>query len=233
MFSHRRIPAQHEFVKNKTHESEFEALVHAPAYPHTGPRIFTKLRTALSDVFGFQLSFGRLAWMIGETTSKTHYWFNVFGHPHVVAFLCLLERLPDRQRQDILNLYCRELPTLDHCRLAHDPIAVANLESLLQRTSGLTLLRGGTDFQRTFVVTAMGHSFQCAGRTNSVAGLDVHEPRKWVPLEKVLYVGRLINSTRLNAVLCSSWERVRASNAQLMLFNGIWSVRAGAARTNS
>ncbi len=60
-----------------------------------------------------------------------------------------------------------------------------------------------------------------------MAGLDVHEPRKWVPLEKVLYVGRLINSTRLNAVLCSSWERVRASNAQLMLFNGIWSAVLG------
>jgi hypothetical protein len=82
---------------------------------------------ALSDVFGFQPSFSRLAWMIGETTSKTHYWFNVFGHPHVVAFLCLLERLPDHKRQEILNLYCRELPTLDHSRLAHDPKGLPRL----------------------------------------------------------------------------------------------------------
>ena len=36
-----------------------------------------------------------------------------------------------------------------------------------------------------------------------------------------------MNPTRLNVVLCSAWERIRTSNAQLMLFNGIWSAAPG------
>jgi hypothetical protein len=52
----------------------------------------------------------------------------------------------------VINECCRELPMLGHPRLAHDPLAVSSMESLLLRTDGLTWVQNGTEFHRTFLL---------------------------------------------------------------------------------
>ena len=150
-------------MTENTRKSNPPEMLNAPAFPLIGPQLFQRLRTTLADVFGFEPRFDRLAQVLGEKTNKVHYWFKVHPNTQVIAFLSLLERLPDRKRLDLLNLCCRELPSLDSSRLAHVPLAVSNLENLLRRTTGVTLIRGGPEFQRTFLIAAMGHSFPRIG----------------------------------------------------------------------
>jgi hypothetical protein len=149
----------------------------------------------------------------------------VLPHTHLIAFLSLVERLPDRKRLQLLSEYCRELPTLDNARLAHDALAVSNLESLLRKSNGLTLIRGGTDFQRTFLLTAMGHSFpRIGGPGATVHGLDLHEPRKWVPLEDMVYFKEPLRHARLKELIDAVWPEIQSSKAPLLLLNSIWSL---------
>ena len=90
----------------------------------------------MTDMLGFQPGFERLGLILGESTTVGHYWFTSLPHDHVIGFLSLLERLPEPKRSDLLKEFCRELPTIDHPRLAHDPLAVSKLESLLRLKRG-------------------------------------------------------------------------------------------------
>lgn len=199
-------------------------LIQAPAYPHTGSDIFTGLRTGLTDVASFEPSLAWLARITGQHTSKLHYWLHIFRHPHLISFFCLLERLPERKRLEFLSKYCRELPSLNSERLAHDPLAVSSLECLLREPPALTLIGGGNDFQRTFVLTAMGHRFQQLGKRNLVAGLDLHEPRKYVPIDSVLYAQEPLQLAAIKAGISEAWPSIENSGAGLFLFNGVWSI---------
>jgi hypothetical protein len=162
--------------------------------------------------------------MLGVKTNKVHFWFTAYRHTHVIAFLSLLERLPERKRVDLLNVFCRELPSLDSPRLAHDPLGISNIENLLRLASGLTLIRGGTEFQRTFVLTALGHSFpRIKGPRASVCGLDMHEPRNWVPLEGMVYFREPLHPARIRELMAQVWPRILSSDAPLVLLNSVWS----------
>jgi hypothetical protein len=114
-------------MKKKTRQSNIEDIRHAPAYCIAGQQLFQRLRAALTNTLGFQPGFARLARMLGENLGLTHYWFHALPQKHVVAFLTLLERLPEPKRWEVINEWCRELPMLDHPRLAHDPLAVSSM----------------------------------------------------------------------------------------------------------
>jgi hypothetical protein len=201
-------------MTENTRKSNPPEMLNAPAFPLTRPQLFQRLRTTLAEVFGFEPRFDRLAQVLGEKTNKVHYWFKVHPNTQVIAFLSLLERLPDRKRLDLLNLCCRELPSLDSSRLAHDPLAISNLENLLRRTTGVTLIRGGSEFQRTFLIAAMGHSFpRIGGPRATVDGLDLHEPKKWVPLERLVYFREPLHPARAKELITQMWPKIRSSNA--------------------
>ena len=110
-----------------------------------------------------------------RSKSTTYNWFDIFHHPQVLGFLCLLERLPPAERQSFIEAHCRAYPTLDDPRLAHAPRKAAKLLELLDQKAGLTLITGGTDFSRTFVFTALAHAASRAGgKLLSGAGIDLH-----------------------------------------------------------
>jgi hypothetical protein len=200
-------------------------IISAPAFPLSGPQLFQRLRINLAEVCGFdEPTFGRIAQILGVKANKVHFWFTAYRHTHVIAFLSLLERLPERKRVDLLNVLCRELPSLDSPRLAHDPLGISNLENLLRLVNGLTLIRGGTEFQRTFVLTALGHSFpRINGPRASVCGLDLHEPKNWVPLEGMVYFKELLPPARVRELMAQVWPRILSSGAPLVLLNSVWS----------
>jgi hypothetical protein len=200
-------------------------IISAPAFPFSGPQLFQRIRMNLADVCGFdEPTFDRIAQILGVKTNKVHYWFTAYRHTHVIAFLSLLERLPEGKRVDLLNVFCRELPSLGSPRLTHDPLGISNLENLLRLASGLTLIRGGTEFQRTFVLTALGHSFpRIKGPRALVCGLDLHEPKNWVPLEGVLYFKEPLPPARVRDLMAQVWPRILSSDAPLVLLNSLWS----------
>lgn len=212
-------------MKRKIRKKEASDLLRAPAFPYSGPQLFQRLRAALVHKNGFQPSFSHLGRLIGQEKNLTYYWFNGMPQSQVIAFLALLERLPDPKRRDLINDLCRELPTLENPRLAHDPLTVSNLEQLLLQGRGLTWIRGGTEFERTFLSTALGHSFSwITGNQEIVAGLDIHEPRKWVPLERLVYFKHQFSSDKLKKLILEAWPAVRISKARLLLMNEVWAI---------
>jgi hypothetical protein len=217
-----KISKQKSMKKNTRYPNSND-LIFPPAFPLTGPQIFQYLRATLTDDFGFEPSISLLASILGEQPNLTHYWFKVLSQKHVIAFLILLEQLPEPRRRAFLNECCRELPRLDNPRLAHDPLATSLLENLLQRTHGLTLIQGGTTFQRTFLVNALGHSFPrlVKGR-HCVTGLDVQEPKKWVPNQSMIYLKQLLTPARVEKLCHEVWPAIRSSDAAVILLNGVW-----------
>ncbi len=112
--------------------------------------MFEGLRIALKESLGCQPTFERLAKILNENVSTVHHWLTSQPHTHLVAFLALMERLSERKRHDLLHEYCRELPSLDNPRIAHDLLAVSGLERILGKKNGLKWICGGSEFHRTF-----------------------------------------------------------------------------------
>jgi hypothetical protein len=211
-------------VKKNAIRSREINIVRPPAYPIAGPQLFKRMRAALTETFGAEPSFEDLGKLTTMPRSTTQSWFQIYDHPQIRFFLCLLEHLPQSKRMELLGEFCRDLQTLRHPRLAHDPIAVTTLENLLLEKQGYTLIRGGTSAQRLFLLNAMGHSFH---RTNqpgiNVAGLDVHEPKKFVPVPGVIYFKEPLAPAKLRDLVMQVWPEVCSSEARLLLFDGIWS----------
>jgi hypothetical protein len=197
-------------------------LLRPPAYPFGGPQLFQRLRFMLAEAFGSEQTFRRLGMLTGQPPSTTQNWFQTFEHPHLIFFLCLLEQLPESRRIELINDYCRELPLLTNPRLAHDPLAVSALERVVRETKGFTLIRGGTDFQRTFVLTSLGHAFERSSGGSFAAGMDVHAPAKVVPAQGLVYFGGEPTVAGLRAFIDETWPTTRSSQTKLLLLNGIW-----------
>jgi hypothetical protein len=211
-------------MAKKAENSKPPEIVVSPAFPHTGPQLCQKLRAALGKEFGKEPTLDRLAEILGPSTSKIHYWFKVYRNPHVIAFLSLVERLPERKRIELINECCRELPSMDSPRLAHDPAAIGRLENLLRLTNSITLVRGGTEFQRTFLISALANRLpRIAGPRCTVDGIDVHSPSKWVPVVGVVYLRDPLPIARVQELAIRTWPQIRSSNSRLVLFNSIWS----------
>ena len=129
----------------------------APGYPFSARDIFGDLRSKLAAEHRRPMCFERLAKMLGRSKSTTYNWFDIFHHPHVLGFLCLLERLPPAERQSFIEAHCRAYPTLDDPRLAHAPGKTGELLELLN--------------QRTRVVEEIG-------RAKESAGMPIYEPKR-------------------------------------------------------
>ena len=218
-------PAKQESMKERKHPLVKHAIemVQPPAFPTAGNKIFERIGTAVSASRGYPLDNLDFARLIGRPQSTTSYWFGVSPQPHLVSFFCLLEQLPPPDRHRVIDSLCRDLPVLDHPRLRHNPVAVAMMKNLLTQNIGLTLLTGGTDEQRTFVITAMGHTFcRVDRRHRTAAGLDSHEPDWFVPIETLLYLNGQADSARAGGLILRLWPQVASTKKPLVLLNGIW-----------
>jgi len=199
-------------------------LVHPPAFHIPGNRIFERIGAAVSEARGYLLGNQAFARLIGRSESTTSHWFGVFPQPHLVSFFCLLEQLPPLDRKRVIDELCRDLPLFDHPRLKHNPIATASLKNLLKQKTGLSLLVSGTDEQRTFVLTALGHTFcRLDEQHRTAAGIDVHDPEWFVPIETLLYLKGPANSAHVSGLVRGIWPEVINTKSPLVLLNGIWS----------
>jgi hypothetical protein len=196
-----------------------------PAYPTPGYVVFEKFRTLLAAREQKpSVTFHRLMKMVGLPLGTCYGWFATDDLPPVQALLCLMERMPEEDWRNALRPFLRDFPSLQHPRLKHNPETVRMLEKLLSVRVGLTLIRGGTHEDRTFVLTALGHSFSRLDRLHRLpAGMDVHSPKTFVPIESVTYFKETVPSSRLNHLLQETWRKIQRSHAPLLLFNGVLS----------
>jgi len=200
-----------------------QGIAKTPAYPFSARELLHDLRAELQANQDTLLTYHRLARIIGRSVSTTHYWLAIFLHPQVLGFMTLLERLTPEQRRDYIETHCRDFPTLDHPHLNCDPGAVRKMRSLLEQEAGLSVVVG-TDSLRTFLLTALGHTACSAGPQNSVVGIDFHRPRRFVPVETVVYVDESTGIAQMRNLTQRLWPTMITSSARMLLLNGVWSL---------
>lgn len=214
-------------MKRRTRSSEQTSkdIIKSPAFPLAGYKLFERLGVAVAASRGYSLSNVELARLMGQAASTAHYWFNVSPGPHVVSCFCLLEQLSRDERHRLVDALCRELPSLDNPRLAHDPVAVGAMKKLLAQPAGITLVAGNTAHVRTFVLNALGHTYCKVDRRHCTPiGLDVHEPDWFVPIETVAYLKNLLRPIQQQELVRAVWLQIRNSKTPLVLLNGVWSL---------
>jgi hypothetical protein len=213
-------------MNKQTRKTELfhDGLIAAPGCPFTASALFGDLRSRLAKEHRRPMSYERLARIMGQSTSTTHHWFGLFHHPHVLGFLSLLERLSPAQRHSFISAHCRNYATFDDPRLAHAPGKTGKLIELLNLKAGLTIVTGGTDSSRTFVFTALGHAAtRAGGKLLSGAGIDLHLPTRFVPVESLVYIDEALGPNHVRQLIQRIWPRVLTSAAPQLFFNGVWS----------
>ena len=159
---------------------------------------------------------------VPENTARG--WFADQGNPTAEFLLGLLERVPEGARPGILDEFCRVYPTLQHPRLSGDRTILSRLTTLLAQPRGFTYLQGGNDEARTFVATALGHSFLSLTQPpRRVLGVDVHACDWFIPVPGVVYLENLFQPEELRRAVQQAWPQTRGEEAALVIMNGLWS----------
>lgn len=161
----------------------------------------------------------RLSMMMGVPMSTTHYWLETCSHPHVLGFMSLLEHLSPSQRQAFIEEHCRILPSLAHPRLVQHSATKSYLLRLLRKRAGITLIRGGTESSRQFLVTA----FAAADLQRNAIGIDLRRPDEYVPAEGMSYIDGSRGLEHVRLCISKIWPGVITTKAPLALFNLLWS----------
>jgi len=162
---------------------------------------------------------GRITGRPGNTIAS----WSAGGAAHQLqVLLASLERLPEEQRHKLIHAACREYPTLDHPKLAHDFVACSRLGTLLRQPSGLTFIQG-PDHMRTFLLSALGHSGASLDLKQApVTGVDIHRPDHFVPVAGLKYLDNLLRAGEIEREFKRLWPAVCAAQARLILLNGVW-----------
>lgn len=211
-------------MMKKVHSNiQSSEIIHLPAFPMAGNKLFSNIGAAVGASRGYVKN-AALARIMGSSESTASYWFGDSNQPHLVALFSLLEHLTPEVRHRIVDKHCRELPRLDHPWLKHDLDLVGALTNLLDQDNGLTFIVGGDPRQRTFLLTAMGHTFCRVDRQNrSPVGLDLHAPSWFVPVETLCYLRNSHSPAKTLEAIRQIWPSLRASKIPLLLLNDIWS----------
>ena len=103
----------------------------------------------------------------------------------------------EQARNQLLDEACLIHPTLQHRRLSHDFLAAGRLTELLPKPSGTTLIQGSPAHIRTFLIAALGNSFnQAHPGAKPVAGLDIHLSESMAPVIGVTNSSNPVNMSR-------------------------------------
>jgi hypothetical protein len=219
--------AKHERMNKKTCAKGKSRLLAGvfepgPAFQKAGNEVVQGLKAALDRAectHGGQLTQRRFAELIGIAKSTINDWYYSPLVDPIRGFLCGLERLSESERAGLLRGLCRDCFRLPDGRLAHDAQSLGALLALVNRSRGLTFISSQSDTARTWLITAMGNS---AGGEVRACGIDVHSPDTFVPVSGVLYRVKCGPLGEMRMVIREVWPVVAKSDAQLLLFNGIW-----------
>jgi hypothetical protein len=169
---------------------------------------------------GRHLGIAELAEIMEVPRSTAHFWFASYDHPHVRGFMALLEQLTQSEREAFVDSHCRVLPSLIDPSLNE---AANRLKELLAQEVGITFLIGSSSYARAFLLAACGHwLIRRAGSLPS--GLDLHPSEALVPVRGLHYADKPLDPRGAKELTLRLWPKIVTSNAQLLLFNGVWSL---------
>jgi hypothetical protein len=192
--------------------------------PERVRKLLVNLKTCLGWAEGQPLSFEDWSPIVCRPANTLASWCESGEAHQIQALLASLERLPEQVRHQLLDEACRIHPTLQHRRLGHDFLATSRLKEILGKPSGFTFIQGHPAHMRTFLLVALGNSFnQAHPGGKAVSGLDAQPAETLAPVLGVTYVADPLNASRVAKWITEAWLRVRASSARLFLFNGILS----------
>jgi hypothetical protein len=200
-------------------------LLQSPAYPKAANEVIRLLKRSIDRVErppGRELELKEFGQLIGAPRSTIHDWYHGELPKPMKYFLCAMERLPEPHRINVLRQLCRDRPSLDHPRIAHDQHAQHLLKSLIPQINGLTFVIGPHDELRSFVITAIGNSAIRSLSLEDVAGFDVHSPDRFVPVPAVLYFRKPENTSQTKSLIEELWPAIESSPAKMVLLNGVW-----------
>jgi hypothetical protein len=215
--------AKHEAMKEHGDRSDNSSsqFILAPGYPFSGQELLADLRFRIAAEEGHQLGFAELGRLMGQSKSTVHFWFSSYRHPHLIAFMSLLERLSPAQRQAFIEAHCRVLPLLSDGSFVGE---IAKLRDLLAKSAGLTVISGYSDKARMSVSTAFGNSWRRLHRKEGgPVGIDIHRPKDFVPSENMRCIDETLDQTQIRELVLSAWPKLATSRTQLLLANGLWS----------
>jgi hypothetical protein len=185
-------------------------------------RLLHRAQDSLHSALGTPPTYEELEEWTGVAERTIKDWCNNKGRPTAEFVLQLLERIPERQRDQILASAYRLYPSLEHPRLKCDQTIVSRLKTIVRQPCGMVFIQGGDDESRTLLLTAMGHAFLgLTARPHGLAGLDAHEPDWFVPLPGVRYLRNLFQPVALLQVAKDNWPKFLASGSQLVVFNAM------------
>lgn len=210
-------------TKNRSNAAK-ESIA-APSFPPERlKKLLLNLKAELARDTGQPLSFddwGRLTGRPGNTLAS---WCDDGSAHQLQALMVSLERLPESQRHQLIDDACREHPTLRHPKLSHDFVIVSFLAKLLRLPSGFTAIQGSPAHMRTFLLTALGNSFEQSEHAGyGTAGIDIHRPDDFTPIVGVAYLDNPIRGTEAAQQIQQAWLEVSKVKARLFLFNDVWS----------
>jgi hypothetical protein len=170
------------------------------------------------------ITFDAMAALGGVAHNTFWNWANGSKSEQIEALFRLLARLPEGLRQQLIDAACPTFPSLDHRSITRDRLVRADLLRLLEKTSGTTLVTSPSDYLRSFVATALAHTF-AARKPNRilVSGYDIHGASPLVPVLGVSY----LDIARTPNHLESLFRQLPIPRAPLVLLNAVASRHSG------
>lgn len=150
-------------------------------------------------------------------------WFSGMGHPSAEFLLSLLDRTDEETSQRILGKARKLFPSLDHSLLMNDKAVISRLKTIMAQRGGLTFIQSDNDEHRTFLTTALGHTYlHLTQPPRQVVGIDIHEHDWFVPIPGVSYLHNTFAPDQIRMHARQAWPQP-SSVATLVIFNGLWS----------
>ncbi len=195
------------------------AHIHFP--PDRIVKLLLGVKSAIGLAEGRPISFEDLEQLSGRPAGTIGSWFEGARMNQVEFLLALLERVPTGLRRELLDATCRVQPTLHHPRLAHDPIALSRLEILLKQCAGFTIIRGGPEHARAFLLNALGNSVREANSgQHPVVGVEIQPVSMWAPVPGIIL---LSPHGDIRQHFQRAWSKIKqTSDGSLVLLGHVW-----------
>jgi len=152
----------------KKKNSRLESKTPLPPIPVN--ELITKIKGEL------KLTYTAMAAISGPGYTTLQNWAEGSSADQIEALVRLLARIPEIPRHRILDSVFPVMPSLAHRYIARDRMLAAYLRDLLRNESGLTLMFGESDYQRSFLATALAHSqyFRLHGKRGKIRYVEAH-----------------------------------------------------------
>lgn len=195
--------------------------IHHHFPPERIVRFLVGIKSTISLAEARTVSFEDLEKLSGRPVGTISSWFEGARMNQLEFLLALLERVPARLRNELLDATCRLQPTLQHPKLAHDPIALSRLEKLLKQPAGFTIIGGGPEHARAFLWNALGNSTREVNLGKQfVCGVAIHDVAAWAPIPGIIH---LSPQPEIRQQFQRVWSKIKQRNdGSLILLDHVW-----------